>query len=308
MSIILDALKKIQEQKRAASTDAAQTGTAEESASLSAAKQAAHARRMTPAGEVAVPVSAVTTPIRGARPRTAQATPQRFANAPKLLLGIILILGVFTTGWFLSSIYFNLKSSPTRIGTEAETALVKTNETAVDRGRLDAPESAPVQTSSEPAQPAATTLPGASVAKAVAQEAPQIQEVAAPQAASTAPAETAVPVGATEEDNRAPGFRETPALAPAPERAASSRSAAPMKETQPAAVVLPDPELQAQPGGKGRPELKINAIAWKSKDPKAIVNMQRVYEGDIIEGAKVLVIQRHGIIFEYEGEPFEVRF
>jgi hypothetical protein len=58
----------------------------------------------------------------------------------------------------------------------------------------------------------------------------------------------------------------------------------------------------------GRPEFKINAIAWKNEEPRAIVNMQRVYEGDVIEGAKVLAIKRKVVVFEYEGEIFEVRF
>ncbi len=58
----------------------------------------------------------------------------------------------------------------------------------------------------------------------------------------------------------------------------------------------------------GRPELKINAIAWRAKEPKAIVNMQSVRVGDVIEGAKVLSIEKKIIFFVYEGEFFEVRF
>lgn len=67
-------------------------------------------------------------------------------------------------------------------------------------------------------------------------------------------------------------------------------------------------EAELEPVKVGKPELKINAIAWRAEEPKAIVNMQRVYVGDVIEGATVLAIQRKSILFEYDGEPFEVRF
>ena len=75
----------------------------------------------------------------------------------------------------------------------------------------------------------------------------------------------------------------------------------------------PPPQKSAEakepkPEKGGRPDLKINAIAWRSEEPKAIVNMQRVYEGDVIEGATVLAIQRKAILFEYKGESFEIRF
>ena len=59
---------------------------------------------------------------------------------------------------------------------------------------------------------------------------------------------------------------------------------------------------------KGRPEFKINAIAWQNEEPRAIVNMQSIYEGDVIEGATVVAIKRKLVIFEYEGETFKVRF
>jgi hypothetical protein len=70
----------------------------------------------------------------------------------------------------------------------------------------------------------------------------------------------------------------------------------------------PAPVKEAKPQKKERPKLKINAIAWRSDEPKAIVNMQRVFEGDVIEGATVLAIKRKIIEFEYEGETFVVRF
>jgi hypothetical protein len=65
---------------------------------------------------------------------------------------------------------------------------------------------------------------------------------------------------------------------------------------------------EAEPEKRGRPEFKINAIAWKNKEPRAIVNMQSVYEGDTIEGATVLAIKRKMVFLEYEGETFEIRF
>ena len=95
---------------------------------------------------------------------------------------------------------------------------------------------------------------------------------------------------------------EQPVIAQAPPE--SVVPAAPVVEpAQPPAAVK-----EAPPQKPERPKLKINAIAWRNEEPKAVVNMQSVYEGDIIEGATVLAIRRMIIVFEFEGETFEVRF
>jgi hypothetical protein len=101
---------------------------------------------------------------------------------------------------------------------------------------------------------------------------------------------------------------EAPEQLSDPERA-EERPATPTRVTDSSrrAAVSPPPKEPVL-DSQGRPVLKINAIAWRGSEPKAIVNMQRVFEGDVIEGATVLAIQRKAILFEYEGKPFEVRF
>ncbi len=308
MSIILDALRKIQDQK-AACLEPADAGTGEDPTSVPDTEQIP-TPQVTAEAEKPQAVANERGSTTRRRAVKAQSGSQRFAGAPKILLGIILVVGVFTTGWFVSTIYFNLKSTPAPVETDTEMALARTHAAENPANLVNSPEAPPAEVAPELAQPAAaapTPLPEPPVAEVVqVEEAVQGREVVAkvvPIAVSEA-----VPIVPIEDERHIPSPEEQAPVS-IPERGTTSTIAEPVKETRPAPPKMsPESELQVQPGEKGRPELKINAIAWKSKDPKAIVNMQRVYEGDVIEGAKVLVIQRHGIIFEYEGEPFEVRF
>ncbi len=254
MSIILRALKKIQEEK-AKETSLAPREDAEgneigvDSDALSAA----------------LPVSADTEPDSGGAPVdgvSAGREAAAFGSGPKLLLAAVLILGVFTTGWFTSRIYLSV--NPTR-KTEASEAQAEIRPPAVaSTTRAPALKPAPVPTSdhieTEPVSPA-----GAPAAQQPEKPPTSADEGTPPKAEMTA-------------------TEAKPPSQPSPET------------------------MEAKPEKKGRPELKINAIAWRSEEPKAIVNMQRVYEGDVIEGATVLAIEKRSILFKYEGEIFEVRF
>ena len=198
------------------------------------------------------------------------AAAQRFGVGPKTLLAIVLVLGVFTTGWFASRIYLNMM-----LATRSEKSGAPTDTTATVADKAAVSEA--VQENE--AVPAAVTA---------ADSKPE----AAPSAAASA----------------SPPVVEVAAAEPTPEPPA--RVAEPPSPTIDSSVAAPVPRQpkEQKPKREGRPELKINAIAWKNKEPRAIVNMQSVYEGDVIEGATVLAIQRKVILFEYEGETFEVRF
>ena len=262
MSIILKALKKIQEQeeKRAgkiSSAEAAKEKRVQARPPVSRAPSpppgdsASHLEAV-PAGP-GRPRSALRHPVLSAAGPGRPESPHRFGLAPKALLGLLVLLGVFTTGWFFNKIFISVNPA------------------------ADTETPAPSTDAEQPVN----------VIRAV-QVRPPIGEAEVSVPAQTLPAATEPTAG--KEGAPAPGAAPAPAAQPV--------------KPEPA----PAPVKEAKPQKKERPKLKINAIAWRSDEPKAIVNMQRVFEGDVIEGATVLAIKRKIIEFEYEGETFAVRF
>lgn len=61
------------------------------------------------------------------------------------------------------------------------------------------------------------------------------------------------------------------------------------------------------PGRVPRPSLKVTAIMTGVSNPSAFVNNKLVYEGDVMEGARVVTIQATGVVFEFDGQTFTVR-
>jgi len=261
MSIILRALKKLQEEK-AREADGTPADDAVPSSLAGGEDESGPDAAQDYMGDIAV------RPRPGSPKR--EAARQRFAVGPKSLLIVVLILGIFTTGWFASRIYLNM-----RLATRSGESGPQANESAavVSKAALSEPQQ---ELAIEPA----AVIPVDSM------------QEASPSVAKHAP----------------PPIVEVVAVEPAPEPPKRVAEKPPPK-TDSSAVAPASPRLkEPKPKGEGRPELKINAIAWRSEEPKAIVNMQRVYEGDVIEGATVLAIQRKAILFEYNGESFEVRF
>lgn len=291
MSIILKALKKIQEQeagkKRGALSGETAAGERSSSDALFASASPQGARE---AGAGVVADSSVFQTAKAGKGRFAP--PQieadsfiaryRFGFAPKALLGLFVAVGVVTMGWFGSKIYYlNLKPAPGMAASEMSAAAV---EEPAEYAR--AVEATPAQ-SEKTASELLPTPPLADVEDAAPLEtAPALIETPEPQVARASVAEPA------------------PLPTPAPPPAAVATHVAALAEPEQTAPAM----KETAPEKQGRPEFKINAIAWKSEEPKAIVNMQSVYEGDVIEGATVLAIKRKMIVFEYEGETFEVRF
>lgn len=58
----------------------------------------------------------------------------------------------------------------------------------------------------------------------------------------------------------------------------------------------------------GFPSLKISAIVWSSDSEKrfAVVNLRSVREGDAIEGAVVSEIQNDGVVFRWQGNEYRL--
>ena len=258
MSIILRALKKLQEEK-AREADAPPADGAEKEDSTSTGE--AVPSSLAVGDDESSPDAAqdymedIAVRPRPESPKR-EAARQRFGVGPKALLIVVLMLGIFTTGWFASRIYLNMK----------------------------------LATSSGESGPQ-TNKPAAVVSKAALSE-PRQEHAIEP--AAVAPADSKQESSPSATASALPPIADAIAVEPAPE---------------PPKRVDEKPRLEERkPKREGRPELKINAIAWRSKEPKAIVNMQRVFEGDVIEGATVLAIQRKAILFEYDGESFEVRF
>lgn len=287
MSIILRALKKIQDQQEAQPSG----GPAEIAPGEKAAADTVFAREVAEDWESpdAVPADAIMlgrgderlTPfgVEAARP----AAHHRFGLGPKALLILLICLGVFTTGWFASRIYVSVKLASGTNAPEPPPASEQTVRIIQAEEVVQPPSSRPV--ASEPAQ----TPPSTDEAATSSEGEPGAAESSRPQIARASVMESPLPPAQ-------PASAQAP-----PESVVPAAAAAEPAQTPPAVK-------EALPQKPKRPELKINAIAWKNKEPKAIVNMQSVYEGDTIEGATVLAIRRKIIIFEFGGETFEVRF
>ena len=204
----------------------------------------------------------------------------RFGRIPKLLLVMVVAVGMFATGWFLNRIYSNFS------------LVSETSDTTsrVNAGQVPQPQDTPRTVVSQERQ--VVPVAPQPINPSPVETTRSAETTAEP---ASAPSPQAVQASGIESPPQPPPVK--PAEKPSVSRAAVIKPSAP--ET-PAKV-----EKEAKPE---RPKLKINAIAWRLDEPKAIVNMQRVYVGDVIEGATVVAIRRTSILFEFDGETFEVRF
>jgi hypothetical protein len=308
MSIILRALKKVQNQELDKKTaDEKSSGESSPEVPLESSEG------VSPEDASLQLQASAETPSASAR----AAEHIRSSRIPWILLGLITVLGLLATAWFATEIYVNMKSDSPEADLQARTG-AKDNGQPVKQEALIEP---PAQRPGEPATPApnpeaapAPTVaqPNAAASEQSAKPATRPAEIspAPPPARQTQPPHIALPKPAQKPvlPPLAPAEPESSVTetAPEPEPAAVSEPALTPIQPQPKEAEPAPKESQPQPQGK--PELKINAIAWREQEPKAIVNMQRVYVGDVIEGATVKEIRRKSVIFEYDGEEFEVRF
>jgi hypothetical protein len=295
MSIILRALKKIQNQ--GGEQAPAEARGAEES--TPAVSSAAAADESGAAEGAGLPHEAVFGDASQAMPPvSAQLETTKPSRIPRYLIGLIAVLIIIATAWFAHII--NFKSGRERDGMQAHAA----KSAAADGGtpievRIRAPEPA-TEPSAEP------------IMKPPAAEAPIVLSLNPP---AEQPVKPAAPEARHVAAGQAPEPAELPPAAPPDAGMPIMEPSINLVTAFPAATAIPSepkeahlPAGKTQPASVARPELKINAIAWRAQEPKAIVNMQRVYAGDVIEGALVKEIRRKSILFEFKGEEFELRF
>ena len=108
-----------------------------------------------------------------------------------------------------------------------------------------------------------------------------------------------------------PAAMEPPPPAPAPQVAATEPEPKPevmQVARAPQFEPEPPPTVPVDTLDALRATLKINAIRYSREDPRAIVNLKRVFEGDTVDGAKIVRIERDRIVFEADGAQFTLRF
>lgn len=103
-----------------------------------------------------------------------------------------------------------------------------------------------------------------------------------------------------------------PVVAPAPESTVREPTIAEGNVSEPPpSPANPEATAVAKPVPAQKPALKINVLRPSSEqfpEALAVVNRQKVAVGDSVDGAKVLEMRADGILFEYAGESFFVRF
>ncbi len=92
----------------------------------------------------------------------------------------------------------------------------------------------------------------------------------------------------------------------APQAAAPAKVSVPVVAAAPP-IVVPQPPVapaaaQAKPEPQPMPELKLQAIVFRMKNPSALINGRHVEVGDDVSGARVAEIQRTTVIIEWQGQ------
>jgi hypothetical protein len=144
----------------------------------------------------------------------------------------------------------------------------------------------------QPAVQAATSVPAAASARLPEAQAAKVQAqpatVVAAAAASTPPAIKPVAQASTVATRPESPAKTAPAPKPTPE---------PIVATIPAAVPAP---ATIQP--PVMPDLKLQAIVFRMKNPSALINGRHVKVGDEVSGVRVVEIQRTTVFVEWQGK------
>lgn len=91
---------------------------------------------------------------------------------------------------------------------------------------------------------------------------------------------------------------------PAPQTAAPTKVSVPViAATPPVAIPQPPAAPAAAPATpQPMPELKLQAIVFRMKNPSALINGRHVEVGDDVSGARVAEIQRTTVFVEWQGQ------
>jgi outer membrane biosynthesis protein TonB len=147
--------------------------------------------------------------------------------------------------------------------------------------------------------PAGTSVPAAPTRAVAPKASPPATSVSEPAAPEPVVAEARRPAPPT--TLRSP--ERPPAVEPPP--------APPAAKPQPAAMVPPEPEVEAQPARGAvspAPVLTLEAISERDGTPVAIISGRLVQEGDTVGDARVLRIGADRVELEVAGEPVTLTF
>lgn len=85
--------------------------------------------------------------------------------------------------------------------------------------------------------------------------------------------------------------------APSPTAAVVTPAPAPAPDTNTATAAA-----DTAPAKRSFPELKLQGIFYRLRNPSVMINNQTLYKGDAVEGAKVVAIEREGVTLEFDGQ------
>jgi hypothetical protein len=182
------------------------------------------------------------------------------------------------------------------------------------------PQTEPLPASTSPAiepsqgtSPSVESSPSTSKGPSIAEETPKISEperaaapmtttVQAPPAVNTVDDQVAASAEPVEEAEVEQPEEEIESAHPV---RLMGRHAADRKETQVSddASASPNQELP-----EGLPELVLQGTSIVAGKPVAVVNYQRLFEGDFIEGARVIKISDSLVELEFKGKRFTISF
>jgi hypothetical protein len=95
-------------------------------------------------------------------------------------------------------------------------------------------------------------------------------------------------------------------------KAEAAAEASPAPEDAAAANPASDPQGAAGPGEVNAPKsgvagLKLQGVFFSKWKPAALINGKAVYRGELIQGVKVVAIERDGVTLEFEGKKTELK-
>ncbi|MHB8521089.1 MAG: hypothetical protein ACYDH9_10065 [Limisphaerales bacterium] len=104
-----------------------------------------------------------------------------------------------------------------------------------------------------------------------------------------------------------------PVVRPSPPPAAVTPPPSTPIQTAPTAVATPAPApvpdtntataaAETAPAKRSFPELKLQGIFYRLRNPSVMINNLTLYKGDAVEGARVLAIEREGVTVEFDGQ------
>ncbi|MBM3249838.1 MAG: hypothetical protein FJZ09_03200 [Candidatus Omnitrophica bacterium] len=71
-------------------------------------------------------------------------------------------------------------------------------------------------------------------------------------------------------------------------------------------VQMPSSQITPAKEAVQPPPLKVQGLIWGSSLPQAIINDSVVKQGDTIGGARIIDIDKNGVVVEFQGQEFNI--